>query len=338
MDNRNVIASSLTDNELARAFSELVAGRWDDWDLTPYMAYLVDSCAPSLLPVLAEQFDMEGLQGFAVAATEQQQRDLIKRSITLHKFIGTPWAIREACRTVGFPVIVLEEGVTVGEPTTDDWARFRVLVEADFERYITADDGRKLRAFVEYYKNARSHLAELGFYQSITDKMPHAGDTMDIITHSLTPNPVVLDPSGAEKTVYVASSAPWHTDKSSYMWGDGSESWVYLTVYDDRITVRSDANTTAARQMPIDILSGDGRVIGTLAVRQLLTWGNAYSAAYSRAYNTLPVKSVNAYSPAYGKSYFNDYYARFDAENISVEASGAPTEAKIYSNSDWEIK
>lgn len=109
MDDKNVIASAISDNELARAFSELVADRWDNWDLSEFLPYLVDTVAPSVLPYLADQFDIDGLQGFGMAETEQQQRDIIKKSIALHKFIGTPWAIREACRTVGFPIVILEE-------------------------------------------------------------------------------------------------------------------------------------------------------------------------------------------------------------------------------------
>ena len=170
MDNKHVIASSLADNELAKAFSELVAERWDNFDITPFMVYLVDSCEASVLPYLADQFDIAGLQGFEIAMNEEQQRGLIKRSIALHKFIGTPWAIREACKTIGFPVIILEEGVTVGVPTSHDWAQFRIFIEADVNRPITKDDYRKLRLFIEFYKNERSHLVELGFFQSWKDE------------------------------------------------------------------------------------------------------------------------------------------------------------------------
>ena len=169
MDDKNVIASAISDNELARAFSELVADRWDNWDLSEFLPYLVDTVAPSVLPYLAE-FDIDGLQGFGMAETEQQQRDIIKKSIALHKFIGTPWAIREACRTVGFPIVILEEGVTAqpgGPESPEDWARFRVFVEAPDSRHITAEESRKIRLFVEFYKNERSHLVEIGYYQRI---------------------------------------------------------------------------------------------------------------------------------------------------------------------------
>jgi P2-related tail formation protein len=131
---------------------------------------LVDTVAPSVLPYLADQFDIDGLQGFGMAETEQQQRDIIKKSIALHKFIGTPWAIREACRTVGFPIVILEEGVTAqpgGPESPEDWARFRVFVEAPDSRHITAEESRKIRLFVEFYKNERSHLVEIGYYQRI---------------------------------------------------------------------------------------------------------------------------------------------------------------------------
>lgn len=170
MDNKNVIASAISDNELARAFSELVADRWDNWDLSEFLPYLVDTVAPSALPYLADQFDIDGLQGFGMAETEQQQRDIIKKSIALHKFIGTPWAIREACRTVGFPIVILEEGVTAqpgGPESAEDWARFRVFVKADDSRLLTVEESRKIRLFVEFYKNERSHLVEVGFYQKM---------------------------------------------------------------------------------------------------------------------------------------------------------------------------
>ncbi|MDR2409702.1 MAG: phage tail protein, partial [Bacteroidales bacterium] len=111
-----------------------------------------------------------GLQGFDVAENEEQQRELIKRSIALHKFIGTPWAIREACRTVGFPVVCIEEGVSSAIPSPNtDWARFRVLIEIDASRYIDKELSGKIRLFIEFYKNERSHLAEFGFFEALMD-------------------------------------------------------------------------------------------------------------------------------------------------------------------------
>jgi P2-related tail formation protein len=298
VDNINVIASGINDNELAHAFSALVAERWDNWDLSPFMVYLVDICAPTVLPYLADQFDIDGLRGFGMAVSEDQQRDIIKKSIALHKFLGTPWAIREACRTVGFPVIVLEEGVTAvqGGPTSpDDWARFRVLVEADTTRHITEDEARKLRQFVEYYKNERSHLVELGFYQSLVEGPIYRPDKpdrddLDIITMSISPNPLALNASGQSKPVQISVSADWMLESDTVDWGDGSGALLHFTFTgkagDSVIIVTSDANHTGDREITIPIKAMDGRVLGTFKIMQLLVWNNAYSHAYSNAYNT----------------------------------------------------
>lgn len=303
MDSKNVIASGISDNELARAFSELVADRWDNWDLSLFMAYLVDICAPAALPYLAEQFDVDGLQGFAIAENEQQQRDIIKRSIALHKYIGTPWAIREACRTVGFPVIVLKEGVTAtpgGPASPDDWARFRVLVEGSASRHITAEDARKLRLFVEFYKNERSHLVSLGFFQRLEDRdvfrpEENKRDELELITLEVLPNPVILRKSGTVERVRVASSVPWTIEQRRYGWNDGNGDAVTLEFTGEagvtELCIGSDPNTTATREMEIELKTTGGRLLGTLILRQLLNW-NSYSRAYGYAYNTLKDKPL----------------------------------------------
>lgn len=170
-----VLASCLNDNQMANAFAQLVAERWEDKDVSPFMAYLVDICAPAALPYLADQFDIDGVKGFEMAVNEEQQRALIKRSIGLHKYIGTTWAIREACRSVGFDELIIEEGVTAipGGPTSpEDWARFSVyLKDVGENRSVTADEWRKMRLFIEFYKNERSHLIDLGFYITYSEKL-----------------------------------------------------------------------------------------------------------------------------------------------------------------------
>ena len=164
MDKR-VLANSIDTYQLANVTHDVVAERWDNWDLTEFLACLVDTCASDALPYLAEQFNCEGLRGFAVAGTEDEQRELIKMSIRLHKFMGTPWAIREACRTVGLPDIILTEGIASVPPDPDtDWARFSVLVQ--ISDMLTVDSGMfaQLRSFVNQYKPERCHLETFGIW------------------------------------------------------------------------------------------------------------------------------------------------------------------------------
>lgn len=315
MDEKKIIASTLSDYELARAFSELVAERWDNWDLSVFLPYLVDTCAATALPYLAEQFDVEGLQGFTMAMDEEQQRDIIKKSIALHKYIGTPWAIREACRTVGFPVIILEEGVTAtpgGPESPEDWARFRVLVEADINRHITASEAQKMRLFVEFYKNERSHLVELGFYQSFADQLPNPREDLEIMYLSMAPNPVWLTGLGSIQTVSVHSNVDWMIDRHVFEWADGTGGKLTLDFTgkagQTEIKITSDfyarSQTPPAqayssdysdayvfpqgsenRMMKIKIHATNGILLGTLTIIQRPGENNAYGRAYSNAYN-----------------------------------------------------
>ena len=167
---KRVLANTIEGIDYARAAHDIVAERWDNLDLTPFLVYMVDTCASSVLPFLADQFNVEGLRGFALAENETAQRELIKQSIAIHKFIGTPWAMREACRMIGFPVIILQEGVDTGNPDTD-WARFTVCVDPGQALKITPETISTFHAFVNMYKPARCHIHTLGFHWSFYDKL-----------------------------------------------------------------------------------------------------------------------------------------------------------------------
>lgn len=341
MDNNKIIASSLTDNELAVALSCLVSERWDNWDLSPFMLYLVDICAPAALSYLADQFDIDGVRGFGLAGDEEQQRELIKRSIELHKFIGTPWSIREACGTIGFPVIFLEEGVTAyGEkPTPADWAQFRILLEADMNRHITAEEGRKLRQFVEFYKNERSHLIELGFYQSLYETLfrtnPDERDSLsvEVITLELTPNPAELNPDGDPIIVEISSNAAWKIPALIH-WGDGTDDKVQITHDGEnlihppgigRIHIVSDKNTGETdRVINAYIENPDGVIIGVLVITQWWFWHNAYSFDYNRSYNE--------HSPELP-------YLALSKNVVWIEATpDFDEQVQIKSNAEWHVE
>jgi len=172
MPDKRVIASSIESVKIAQTAHDVVAERWDNWDLSEFLVYLVDTCAASALPYLADQFNVDGLRGFRVAQTELEQRELIKQAISINKRIGTPWAIKEACRTVGFPIIILDEGVPEfeGAPMQpEDWARFAVYVSTDDNRPVTAEQMNQIRSFINIYKPERSHLQIFGFYQHLEE-------------------------------------------------------------------------------------------------------------------------------------------------------------------------
>ncbi len=301
MDDKRVIASSIADNEVVRAFSEFLADRWGDWDLSPFMAYLVDICAPSVLPYLADQFDIDGLRGFKMATTEQQRRDLIKQSIALHKYLGTPWAIREACRTVGFPIINIDEGVTAipgGPESPEDWARFSVLIETEDSRPITAEEARQLRLFIDFYKNERSHLVELGFNQTLSDENVYSDlvdqrENFQLLIARVYPNPVVMNMMGDMVAFVVDCPDEWRLVQSTINWPDETGDTLSVSYSGEagktivRVTSSSN-NTGVTRRAEVFIETSEGQMLDPVVIEQLsASVNNAYGPAYSSAYNNL---------------------------------------------------
>lgn len=92
--------------------SELLNENMQRLDLNPMLVYLVDLVPPSLLPILAEQFSMLEEATWPVARSDDDRRALIKTAIMLHRYKGTPWAVKQALATIGYPVLELIEQKT----------------------------------------------------------------------------------------------------------------------------------------------------------------------------------------------------------------------------------
>jgi phage tail P2-like protein len=163
-------------DERFRAFLALLE-RWDDIDLLPLLPNRVDTAPAALLYPLAWQFGVTGLAGWDLADTEAKRRELIRRAVELHRRRGTPWAIREAFRAVGFPDLRIEEyygrarrngvlrrnGQTYRSPG-GAWADFALVVEeASDRRLITREVRDLLLAIARVWKPARSRLSDLRF-------------------------------------------------------------------------------------------------------------------------------------------------------------------------------
>ncbi|MCP0736551.1 phage tail protein I, partial [Salmonella enterica subsp. enterica serovar Mbandaka] len=84
----------LASDERFSILANIAAERFAQIDLTALLVYLVDIVDASALPSLAGQFHVQGLEGWLFAANEQEKRELIKQAIELHKYKGTPWAVR----------------------------------------------------------------------------------------------------------------------------------------------------------------------------------------------------------------------------------------------------
>lgn len=154
-----------------RALAALAA-RLAALDLSPLLVYLVAVADEGVLPFLAEQFSLLGADGWALAESDLARRSLIRSAIELHRFKGTPWAIREVFRRLGFGEVSLIEGlagrVRDGSIRRDglfvhgdaaSWACYRVVLL----RPITNDQAAALRRVLEAFAPGRCCLASLEY-------------------------------------------------------------------------------------------------------------------------------------------------------------------------------
>jgi len=119
--------------------------------------YIIDTVDASALPYLAAQLDVLGYKGFRLAQTEMDQREILKRSIELHRYKGTEWAIEQALLSIGFDNVVLKSGIASGY---DHWAKFGIDI-TNSTAQLTASSFADIIAMVTEYKRAVCVLVDV---------------------------------------------------------------------------------------------------------------------------------------------------------------------------------
>lgn len=122
-------------------------------DVSKLLVYLIDLVEPQALPHLADQFHVMGLEGWNAALTDESRRTLIKSAIELHRYKGTPYAVRLAIEQMGLsgrPVEWFDYG---GNPF-----HFKISAKIPVGRAFTDADWQTLLDRIEDAKNVRSRL------------------------------------------------------------------------------------------------------------------------------------------------------------------------------------
>ena len=145
----------LASDERFSILANIAAERFAQLDLTALMVYLIDQVDASALPALAEQFHVQGLEGWLFTTDEREKRELIKQAIELHKYKGTIWAVRRVLEILSLP------------GTNSEWFEyggrayfFKVdiaLVDKGLDENLFND----LVELIHEYKNTRSKLEAL---------------------------------------------------------------------------------------------------------------------------------------------------------------------------------
>jgi phage tail P2-like protein len=116
-----------------------------------------------LFDLLAWQFHIEG---YEQAQTIQEKRNLIKNAIELHRYKGTPHAIKTVFQALGLDASLQEWFDYNGDPY-----RFKVLVRSIIQ---DEDTYRRLTELINEYKNVRSWLDAIGFHREWTNNIYYA--------------------------------------------------------------------------------------------------------------------------------------------------------------------
>ncbi|QIW15863.1 phage tail protein [Pasteurellaceae bacterium RH1A] len=133
------------------------------------MTTLVELLGDEFLPLLAEKWSVTGDDGLLIADSDNTKRNLIKKAVELHRHKGTPWAVREVLRQLGFGEIDLDEGLKKRDysshtgvaqiPAVERWAHYAVRLNQP----ITNDQALNIRKILRAFAPARCTLAVLDY-------------------------------------------------------------------------------------------------------------------------------------------------------------------------------
>lgn len=127
-------------------------------DLKPFVFFVFDKVDKKFLPLLAEMFHIAGNEGWNLAKTEKQKRELLKNAFKMHKYKGTKKALKDVLKYLDLEGSILEWFDYDGEPYY-----FKVVLRV-FDRTLDEETEDMLLALIYEFKNTRSWLEKIEMY------------------------------------------------------------------------------------------------------------------------------------------------------------------------------
>ncbi len=210
------LSSAPSINDLRSQSLLVLIERLGALDLVPLLVYRIDSVPDSALPFLAWQFDVlspfwqlvEPIPSGVDALTnidllidvdnlieadgvvpeliaQIAQRELLKIAIPLHRFRGTPFAVKRALGSLGWADIDLLEGQSSWGghtyPASQGWAVFRVVINLKEGQAVEGAAVILATASINFFKPARAWLDSIWFLiPPVTDFMPIPDDRVTL--------------------------------------------------------------------------------------------------------------------------------------------------------------
>lgn len=120
--------------------------------------------------------------GFTPEQVTSARRELLKKALELHRYKGTPYAVKEAIKSVGFrdARVIEKVGLKYDGSAAYDGSQtygsglpfnFRVVFDLGSQQGITAERLVALTALIDEYKNVRSRLVNVAFEATLEERM-----------------------------------------------------------------------------------------------------------------------------------------------------------------------
>lgn len=181
-----LLATGIRNNKFMKDLYDSIASEFANIDISKVLIYLYDSVDADALPVLGEQLNVMGYSGWIFTQTEQDQRELLKIAIELKRYAGTPYAVKKALATLGFPGAQIIEGINSAAhfdgahnfngsidfgSLDSEWAVFKVMY--DISQFGAIDPAKypDMIKLILVYKPARSKFLYLGFSANFDDAL-----------------------------------------------------------------------------------------------------------------------------------------------------------------------
>ena len=149
---KKLLPPSIADDFKIQAFAEAFEKQFEQiYSLTeiPCILPRIDELPEEVLDLLAWQFHVEGWE---LASTIEEKRNLIKSAIELHKYKGTKYAVKKVLEALNLTGEIKEWFEYGGKP-------YKFKVDLGIQnRKITPELRDKLIKLINEYKNERSWL------------------------------------------------------------------------------------------------------------------------------------------------------------------------------------
>jgi len=154
---------NLREDKNIQAFAEIldkVFSSLTEEELQKLFVYAIDSQPEEVLDWLAWQFHVEG---YDLAKTLEEKRNLVKNAIELHRYKGTKYAVEKVLSSLNLSGEVKEWFEYEGEPY-----RFKLFIKSVISETDLWD---KLVSLVNEYKNERSWLDGIGIHREYSQNL-----------------------------------------------------------------------------------------------------------------------------------------------------------------------